>query len=379
MAKQSFPWNARPIWLCWSGGKDSAWALLELQADPSFDVRGLISLVNERNGRVILHGVRHTLLQRQAEAVGLPLRFIPLDWTSSRGERDAALARGFREVRADGAACVAFGDLFALEGRDRRLLVTADSGLEVVFPLWNRDTRTHSAGMLKTGLSAWVCSVNTGFLPANRAGRRFDANFVAGLPEGVDPCGGNDEFHTFVEWAPGWERRVEVEPTRMIEVYDFGFAEMEAVEPAPADGVAADVGVGVGVGVDVGLPPVQAADGAARTRIDPFSHFARLDRVLRHVDRHIAEELDLDAVARVAAMSRTGFSRYFREHVGTTFAVWLSHRRIERACQILRDNNDAVNRIAEAVGFHSERTFRRAFHEQMACSPSEYRKRSLEE
>jgi len=309
----------------------------------------LICLVNEKNGRVILHGVRHTLLQRQAEAVGLPLRFIPLDWTSSRGERNAALSRGFGEVRADGAACVAFGDLFSVEGRDRRLLVTADTGLEVVFPLWNRDTRAHSAEILDAGLSAWVCSVDTGFLPANLAGHRFDSDFVSGLPEDVDPCGGNDEFHTFVEWAPGWESRVEVEATRTIEVYDFAFAEIEA------------------------------ADGSVPPRIDPFSHFARLDRVRRHVDRHIAEDLNVDAVARVAAMSRTGFSRYFREHVGMTFAGWLAHRRIERACQLLRDNNDAVSRIAEAVGFHSERTFRRAFHEQMDCSPSEYRRRSLEE
>lgn len=349
MVGQSFPWNARPTWLCWSGGKDSAWALRELRADPSFDVRGLISLVNEKNGRVILHGVRHSLLQQQAEAVGLPLRFIPLDWTSSRGERNAALSRGFGEVRADGAACVAFGDLFSVEGRDRRLLVTADTGLEVVFPLWNRDTRAHSAEMLKSGLSAWVCSVDTGFLPANLTGHRFDSEFVAGLPEGVDPCGGNDEFHTFVEWAPGWECRVEVEPTRTIEVYDFAFAEIEA------------------------------ADGSASSPIDPFSHFARLDRVRRHVDRHIAEDLNADAVARVAAMSRTGFSRYFREHVGMTFAGWLAHRRIERACQLLRENNDAVSRISESVGFHSERTFRRAFHEQMDCSPSEYRRRALEE
>lgn len=305
--------------------------------------------MNEKNGRVILHGVRHTLLQRQAEAVGLPLRFIPLDWTSSRGERNAALARGFGEVRANGAACVAFGDLFSLEGRDRRLLVTADSGLEVVFPLWNRDTRAHSAEMLKSGLSAWVCSVDTGVLPANLVGRRFDSDFVAGLPEGVDPCGGNDEYHTFVEWAPGWESRVKVEPTRTIEVYDFAFAEIEA------------------------------AGGSVPSRIDPFSHFARLDRVRRHVDRHMAEDLNVDAVARIAAMSRTGFSRYFREHVGMTFAGWLAHRRIERACQLLRENDDAVSQISGAVGFHSERTFRRAFHEQMACSPSEYRRKALEE
>lgn len=370
MVGESFPWNARPTWLCWSGGKDSAWALRELRAEPSFEVRGLISLVNEKNGRVILHGVRHTLIQRQAEAVGLPVRFIPLDWTSSRGERDAALARGFGDVRADGAACVAFGDLFSVEGRDRRLLVTADTGLEVIFPLWERDTRAHSAEMLAAGLSSWVCSVDTDVMPADRVGRRFDADFVARLPGGVDPCGGNDEFHTFVEWAPGWDRRVRVEPTRSIEVYDAAFAEMEPVSAREAP---TDAGVGAGAAA------VRAADEPAPSRMDPFSHFGRLDRVRRHVDLHIAEDLHADMVAKVAAMSRTGFSRYFREHVGMTFAGWLAHRRIELACQLLRESNYAVSRIAEAVGFHSERTFRRAFHEEMDCSPSEYRRKALEE
>ncbi len=371
MGGRSFPWRSRPTWLCWSGGKESAWALRELRADPSCDVRGLIALVNEKNGRVILHGVRHTLLQWQAEAVELPLRLVPLDWTSSAAERNAALARGFGELRTDGAQRVAFGDLLSVRGRDRRLVVTAESGLETVFPLWGRDTCDHSADILEAGLSAWICCVDTGCIPADCVARRFDANFVARLPDGVDPCGGNDEFHTFVEWAPGWNRRVRVEPTREIEVYDVAFAELEPA-PVPEAAVRAQPGDGVG--------EVWAGDGSpAQPAIDPFSHFARLDRVRRYVDAHLAGDLAVDVVAKVAAMSPTGFSRYFREHVRMTFTSWLVHHRVERACLLLRENNTAVSRIGEAVGFHSERTFRRAFHEQMDCSPSAYRKRSLEE
>jgi len=102
-----------------------------------FDVCGLIALVNEQNGRVILHAVRHSLLQRQAETVGLPLRFLPLDPTGTTTERNAALALGFGELRRREADCVAFGDLF---------------------PLWGRDTRVHADAVLEAGLSAWVCS-----------------------------------------------------------------------------------------------------------------------------------------------------------------------------------------------------------------------------
>ncbi|MCY3929222.1 MAG: helix-turn-helix domain-containing protein [Acidobacteria bacterium] len=352
MAGQPFPWNAKPTWLCWSGGKDAAWALQELRADPSYDVRGLIALVNEKNGRVILHGVRHTLLQRQAEVVGLPLRFIPLDWTASATERNAALARGFGELRGRGATCVAFGDLFSVKDRDRRLLVTADSGLEVVFPLWNRDTGALSTQMMEAGLSAWVCCVDTDFLPADHVGRRFDSAFLAALPAGVDPCGGNDEFHTFVEWAPGWSRRVRVAPDGSIEVYNFAFVEMERAG--------------------------REEDGSpSLPRVDVFSYFARLDRVRRYVDDHLADDLRPEAIARIAAMSPSGFSRYFRQHVGMTFTGWLAHHRIEHACRLLRETNFAVARIGEAVGYHSERAFRRAFHEHVGCSPRQYRKDAM--
>ena len=337
--------------MCWSGGKSSAWALKELRADPRFDAQGLIALVNEKNGRVILHGVPHPLLQLQAEAVGLPLWFLPLDLSSSRTERNAALARGFGELRRREATCIAFGDLFSAKGRDRRELVTADIDLDVLFPLWDRDTQVHSTEMLEAGLSAWVCSVDTEFLPADHVGRRYDATFAAGLPAGVDPCGGDDEFHTFVEWAPGWDRRVRVEPARSIEVYNFAFTEMERR------------GGEHGAGAD--------------PRVYPFDHFARLGRVRRYVDGHLAEDMDGASVARIAAMTPTGFSRYFREHVGTTFTSWLVRRRIEHACRLLRENSAPVRRIAETVGFRSERTFRRSFHEEMDCSPSEYRKKWL--
>ncbi len=211
-------------------------------------------------------------------------------------------------------------------------------------------------------MSSWVCSVNTGTLPAELAGKRYDEIFVGALPEGIDPAGESDEFHTFVEWAPGWHRRVPVTPTRRIEVYDFAFNEMELVH-LDEEGT---------IGDDADPTNSTVPDGT-----DPFSYFERLARVRRYVDEHLGGHLDSESVANVAAMSPTGFSRYFRQHVGTTFVVWLAHRRVEWACRLLREQNDAVGQVALAAGFHSERTFRRVFQEKVGCSPSEYRKRLL--
>lgn len=354
-------WRARPTWLCWSGGKESAWALRVLRAGPAWDVRGLIGLVNEKNGRAILHGVRHTLLEQQAAAVGLPLRLIPLDWTASGSEHDAAVRRGLSELRADGAECVAFGNLFSPSARERRVLATNGTGLEPVFPLWGLDTRDHCAHLLEADVSAWVCSVDTGSIPADLAGRRFDASFVAALPQSVDPCGENDEFHTFVEWVPGWNHRVRVEPAGTIRVYDFAFVELELSRQVDATPGAGAVGE---------QPPAFGTD--------PFHRFARLARVLRYVDDHLADDLNVDAIAKVAAMSPWGFSKYFRQHAGVTFARWLARHRIEHACRLLRETNFAVARVGESIGYNSERTFRRAFQEHLGCSPSQYKKASMQ-
>ena len=332
-----------------------------MRGGSAWDVRGLVGLVNERNGRAILHGVRHTLLERQAAAVGLPLRLIALDWTASASEHDAAMRRGFVELRAGGAECVAFGNLCSARARERRVLVATDAGLEPLFPLWGLNTHEHCAALLDAGVSAWVCSVDVGSIPADLAGRRFDGNFVAALPGSADPCGENDEFHTFVEWAPGWNHRVRVEPARKIEVYDFAFAELE-----PSGGV------------DSSISEVVAGEATWVSGTDPFRRFKRLARVLRYVDDHLADDLRVDAIAKVAAMSPWGFSRFFRQHAGVTFVRWLARHRIEHACRLLRETNFAVARVGESVGYDNERTFRRAFHEHVGCNPSQYRKASMQ-
>lgn len=349
------------VW--WTSGKDSAWALHLLQQDAAWDVLGLIAPVSEKNGRALLHGARGEMLEQQAAALGLPLQVVPVDWTTSQRQREAAYQRALSAARAEGLEFVVFGDLASEQRRERQSLGVGRTGMEAVFPLWGRDSREHAKELAVAGLSSWVCSVDVGTVPAELAGRRYDETFVDALPEGVDPVGENNEFHTFVEWAPGWHRRVPVAATRRIEVYDFAFAEMELAEFNDREGVCGDA-----AGADDSLP-----EGA-----DPFSYFDRLARVQRYVDTRLTEHLDGESVADVAAMSPTGFSRYFRQHVGTTFVVWLAGRRVERACRLLREHNDPVGQVGLSVGFRSERTFRRAFHEHMRCSPSEYRKRWLE-
>ncbi len=350
MADRYPQWRTRPTWVWWSSGKDSAWALQALQADSKWEVRGLLALVNERNGRAAMHGVRNQLLERQAAAVGMPLRLIEFDWTASSSEQDAAVRRVLTETRNEGAEFIAFGDLSSTRRRERRSRLAEDSNLTPAFPLWGRDSRDHVDEMFEAGLSARVCSVDTGFVGADRVGRRYDENFLADLPGAVDPCGEDDEFHTFVEWAPGWNRRVRVEPTRAIERYGLGFAELE---PASTGN--------------------ESTYDSAKS--DPFEYFARLRRVRVYVDAHLDDELDRSVIAAVATMTPAAFSHFFHEHVGMTLTAWLTRLRVERAARMLHEHNHTVSRVAQATGFHNERSFRRAFRRQMGCSPSAYKRR----
>ena len=274
-------------------------------------------------------------------------------------------------MHGEGADCVAFGNLYSPADRQRRLGTTAGTGLEPIFPLWDLNPLDHVSALLVAGVTAWVCSVDTGVLPADRVGSRLDSEFLASLPEDVDPSGENGEYHTFVEWAPGWDHSVSVKPVRSIEVYDFAFAELE-LAPERANARAAQPGE------LVAEARALAPSGPDEPRPDPFRYFERLARVRRHVDANLADELNTESVARVAAMSAAGFSRFFHRYVGLSFGTWLAQRRIEHACRMLRESNFTVARVGETAGFQNERSFRRTFREKTGCSPSQYRKAFLE-
>lgn len=348
----------RPVWLWWTGGKDSAWALHTLRNDPKWQVSGLVTQVNRTNGRVALHGVRREMVERQAAAVGLPLQVIEFDWAATDADHGAAIEEGLLRLRQrDHGKFMAFGEIRPGRAMKRRTNLLDRVGLNAVFPLLGRDTADHVAGLLKVGVKAWVCSLEADRVPAGRVGLRFDESFLAALPRDVDPGGEDGEFHTFVEWAPEWSSSVQVTPGGMIECYGFAFAEME-----PAERGSTEKGI-----------------RRLETSKDPFTYYARLRKVRQHVDEHLEEHLDLSALAPVVAMSSGGFGRFFREATGKSFHDWLVGRRLERAAGLLREHNEPIGRVAEAVGFGSERTFRRLFQKRFGSTPSRFRSRVRDE
>ena len=187
--------------LAWSSGKDSAWTLHVLR-EQGVQVFGLLTTINQAIDRVAMHGVRRTVLEAQAEAVGLPLWQIPLPWPCTNDDYESRMADACRRAIAEGFDTIAFGDLFLADIRAYRERQLAGSGLTPIFPLWEIPTAQLAREMIAAGLRARLSCVDTRQLDPAFSGREFDEALLRDLPATVDPCGENGEFHTCVYAGP---------------------------------------------------------------------------------------------------------------------------------------------------------------------------------
>lgn len=182
--------------LFWSGGKDSAWTLREFASGENRGaVTALLTTYDRKTGCVPMHNVPIEWIEQQAKQLRLPLWSIPLPFPCSNDEYLETLKPFYGRADVD---AVLFGDLFLEDIRTFREESLKGTGLEAVFPLWGRDTAKLAHEMIWGGLQAKITGIDRARLDASFLGRSFDAEFLADLPKGVDPCGENGEFHTFV-------------------------------------------------------------------------------------------------------------------------------------------------------------------------------------
>lgn len=212
--------------MSWSSGKDSAWALHILRGMSDVEVVGLMTTVNQVHQRVAIHAVRLELLQRQAEAIGLPLQVIDLPSPCTNSQYEAAMERFVDELKRRGIECLAFGDLFLADVKEYREAKLAGTGITPLFPLWQAPTDRLAKEMISSGLRAVVTCVDPQQLPLSFAGREFNEQFLADLPDHVDPCGERGEFHTFAYDGPMFEKAVSIEMGEVVERDGFGYADV---------------------------------------------------------------------------------------------------------------------------------------------------------
>ena len=212
--------------LSWSSGKDSAWALHVMRQQPELRIAGLMTTVNQLYQRIAIHAVRLELLERQAEAVGLPLQIINLPYPCSNAQYETAMEKFIEESRQAGIECMAFGDLFLQDIREYREAKLAGTGITPLFPLWKMPTDVLAREMISSGLRAMISCVDPQQLPASFAGREFNEALLAALPGEVDRCGERGEFHTFAFDGPMFSKPVDIRVGEIVEREGFVYADL---------------------------------------------------------------------------------------------------------------------------------------------------------
>ncbi len=201
--------------ICWSGGKDSAMALYE--AIKQYEVLSLLTTVTKTYDRISMHGVRRSLLARQAQALEIPVHEIFLSENSSNEEYEARMNQALLYFKEQGINSVLFGDIFLQDLRDYREKNLAKIGMKGIFPIWQRNTTELMVTFINIGFKATIVCVDPRFLNRSFAGRIIDKEFVLDLPSNVDPCGENGEFHSFVWDGPIFKQKIECRTGEVVE------------------------------------------------------------------------------------------------------------------------------------------------------------------
>lgn len=200
----------------WSGGKDSSLALWKVLRKREYNVRRLLTSVNSVHNRISMHGVRRELLEAQSRAIGIPLTTIELPEQPNMTEYEAEMMKAVQLMKAGGMEHSVFGDIFLEDLRVYREDKLRTAGIECVFPIWKIDTSLLMRQFLDAGFKAIIVCVNEKYLDKSFCGRLIDESFCNDLPPGVDICGENGEFHSFVFDGPIYNYPIPVEQGEIV-------------------------------------------------------------------------------------------------------------------------------------------------------------------
>lgn len=195
----------------WSSGKDSALALYKIQQAKEFEINCLLTSVNQQFQRISMHGVRVDLLEQQAKSIGLPLEIMQIPEMPTMEVYEEVMSKTLTKLKSQGVKYSIFGDIFLEDLRKYREDKLVDIGFEAVFPLWKTPTKDLIQEFISLGFKTIVVCVNERFLDKSFVGRVIDQDFINDLPDNVDVCGENGEFHTFTYDGPIFSEPIKFE------------------------------------------------------------------------------------------------------------------------------------------------------------------------
>ena len=213
-------------WMSWSSGKDSAYALHMARLAGELEITALLTTVTETFARVSMHGVREELLRAQARATGLPLIEVRIPSPCPNEVYEERMSAVLGGATQGGVETVVFGDLYLADIRAYREDRLASVGMRAAFPLWKKDTRALAREMIASGMRAVLTCIDPRKVPRELAGREFDESLLDDLPDDVDPCGENGEFHTFAYAGPALRQPIAVRVGDIVDRDGFVFADV---------------------------------------------------------------------------------------------------------------------------------------------------------
>lgn len=220
-----------PAYFNWSGGKDSTLALYRTLQNSHFDIRYLLTTFNEEADRISMHGVRRELLLAQAKSIGIPTKTIQLPSSSDMKAYETVMNIAIQELKSEGISNCLFGDIFLEDLRKYREQKLEEVSISAYFPLWEENTTDLVHEFVNSGFKTIVVCVDSSKLDESFVGRVIDHQFLADLPENVDPCGENGEFHTFVFDGPLFSKPIEFElGEKVLKTYESKNQDNEIVE-----------------------------------------------------------------------------------------------------------------------------------------------------
>ncbi|MFB0925968.1 MAG: diphthine--ammonia ligase, partial [Vicingaceae bacterium] len=195
------------IVMSWSGGKDSSYALYQLQKEGKYNVKYLLTNIFKPNKRVSMHGVPETLIEKQAESIGIPLVKMYIE-EKTHDEYDIKMKEVLLKFKSEGITKVAFGDIFLEDLKEYRESRLSEIEMTAIFPLWKQSTEQLSQNFINEGFKTHICSIDTSKIPENLIGTDYSLSFLNQLPKEIDPCGENGEFHSFCYDGPIFKHNI---------------------------------------------------------------------------------------------------------------------------------------------------------------------------
>ena len=192
----------------WSGGKDSALAMYHILKEQQYQIDSLTTNINKYHQRISMHGVREELLDQQVKALGLEINKLYLPKNPDMKTYNTLMAELMNKLVKEGYKYSIFGDIFLEDLKKYREKSLNEVGLQGIFPLWKQNTTKLIHEFLDLGFKTITVCVDSRLLDSSFLGRVINKGFIDDLPKGVDPCGENGEFHTFVFEGPIFKKSI---------------------------------------------------------------------------------------------------------------------------------------------------------------------------